>query len=58
MERKKVMDEVEELFTIYCHNCPVKQQLRLERGKTRAHKFCIKECTVGEKISRYGKFLT
>ncbi|PPA71213.1 zinc-finger domain-containing protein [Jeotgalibacillus proteolyticus] len=58
MERKKVINEVEELVNTYCRECMVKKQLRLERGKTRAHRFCIKECTVGEQIINYGKYLS
>lgn len=58
MERKKIFDEVEELFATYCQHCLVKKQLRLERGKTKAHRFCIQECTVGEKINKYGKHLS
>ncbi|MDG5470591.1 zinc-finger domain-containing protein [Jeotgalibacillus sp. ET6] len=58
MERKKVIDEVDELFVTYCKDCLVKKQLRIERGKTRAHRFCIQECTIGEKIMRYGKHLS
>ncbi|MEW9501848.1 zinc-finger domain-containing protein [Jeotgalibacillus marinus] len=58
MKRRKVIDEVQELINTYCEGCPVKKQLRIDGGKTRAHRFCIRECTVGERIRRYGKHLT
>ncbi|KIL44148.1 zinc-finger domain-containing protein [Jeotgalibacillus soli] len=57
MERRKVIDEVEELLNTYCKDCLVKKQLRADYGKTHAHSFCIQQCTVGEKIQKYGKYL-
>lgn len=50
-----IMEEIDELMDRYCDKCLVKQALSEERGKKSAHRFCIKECTIGEKIQWMGK---
>ncbi|AKP47511.1 MULTISPECIES: zinc-finger domain-containing protein [Bacillus] len=57
MDRKQLLEEVDELLQTYCRGCLVKSTLRKEYGKTRAHRFCIRECTVGEKLKEYGRRL-
>ncbi|WP_431312518.1 zinc-finger domain-containing protein [Sporosarcina jeotgali] len=49
-----VITEIDELLDMYCEGCLVKKQLTQERGKTEAHKFCIRECTVGDQLRFLG----
>ncbi len=58
MSRIELFLEVEELMNTYCKDCLVKAALRKEKGKIAAHKFCITECTVGEKLKQYGEKLS
>ncbi|MBO8177416.1 zinc-finger domain-containing protein [Aeribacillus pallidus] len=58
MKRKEVIAQVDELLTMYCDGCWLKAHFRKEFGKTFAHKFCIQQCTVGEKIKKIGRKLT
>ena len=58
MERKQLLEEVTELLDYYCSDCFVKKTFNKEKSKTYAQTFCIKECTVGEKIKQYGDLLT
>ncbi|OXS80223.1 zinc-finger domain-containing protein [Domibacillus enclensis] len=58
MNRTEVFLEVEELLNTYCKDCLVKSTLRKEKGKMAAHKFCITECTIGEKLKQYGDKLS
>jgi hypothetical protein len=58
VERKQLLEEVTELLDYYCSDCFVKKTFNKEKGKTYAQTFCIKECTVGEKIKQYGDLLT
>ncbi|WP_042355327.1 zinc-finger domain-containing protein [Bacillus rubiinfantis] len=55
--RKEVLKQLESLFTDFCEGCFIQRQLRKEGGKRLAHRFCISQCTVGEKIKEYGKKL-
>ncbi|GEL05577.1 hypothetical protein HNQ42_000299 [Rummeliibacillus stabekisii] len=52
-----VVKEIDELLENYCDGCLAKQQLRTERGKAGAHKFCIESCTVGEQLHFLGQEL-
>ncbi|RID84222.1 zinc-finger domain-containing protein [Mesobacillus zeae] len=54
MTRKEWLEEVEELMSMYCTGCFLKQHHKKEKGKRYAHKFCITNCTVGSKIREYG----
>ncbi|WP_425383181.1 zinc-finger domain-containing protein [Rossellomorea oryzaecorticis] len=54
MERRQVVDKVDELIDTYCSDCLLKAYFRKEFGKSRAHRFCIEECTVGEQLKYYG----
>ncbi|OEH92848.1 zinc-finger domain-containing protein [Bacillus solimangrovi] len=58
MQRKKIIIEVTELIDTYCTDCFLKAHHIKEHGKKQALSFCIKECTVGEKIQSYGKKLS
>ncbi|MCM2604946.1 zinc-finger domain-containing protein [Rossellomorea marisflavi] len=57
MDRKQLIDKVDELSDAYCKGCLLKAHFRKEYGKTHAHRFCIEECTVGREIRRYGERL-
>lgn len=57
MERKKYFDEVEDIFSFDCKDCFVYKHFKKEKGKRFAHKFCISECTVGEKLKSIGNKL-
>jgi hypothetical protein len=56
--QKDVIIEVSEILDHYCEKCFVNTYFKKEYGKRYAQKFCIKECTVGEKLKKYGKILS
>ncbi|MFS0863308.1 zinc-finger domain-containing protein [Fredinandcohnia sp. 179-A 10B2 NHS] len=58
MERRKLITEVGEMLDTYCQDCFVKEYFRKENGKRFAQTFCIKNCTVGQKLKEYGKRLS
>ncbi len=49
-----LIQDIDELIDRYCEGCFLKKQLREERGKSGAHKFCITGCTVGEQLKFLG----
>ncbi|MFT9596655.1 zinc-finger domain-containing protein [Mesobacillus sp.] len=57
MTRNEILAEVETLLNTYCNGCFLKKHHRQEHGKRAAHRFCINECTVGEKIKKCGQKL-
>ncbi|HWI47268.1 MAG TPA: zinc-finger domain-containing protein [Rummeliibacillus sp.] len=57
MEQVTIVKEIDELLENYCEGCLVKNQMRKERGKAGAHKFCIESCTVGEQLQFLGQEL-
>ncbi|MGJ7921846.1 zinc-finger domain-containing protein [Neobacillus sp. LXY-4] len=58
MTRKQLFSEVEQLMNRYCSGCFLYEHLKNEKGRRGAHRFCISQCTVGEKIKSYGKKLS
>jgi hypothetical protein len=58
MERKAIFNEVDEIIKNYCNGCFLYKQNRKDKGRTYAHRFCIAQCTVGEKIRTCGKRLS
>ncbi|WP_248735870.1 zinc-finger domain-containing protein [Neobacillus rhizosphaerae] len=52
-----MFSHVESLMKQYCEGCFLHQQLKKEGGRRMAHRFCISQCTVGEKLQEYGKKL-
>ncbi|WP_404403416.1 zinc-finger domain-containing protein [Jeotgalibacillus malaysiensis] len=58
MEKQTAISAVDDLMSTYCKGCPIKKQLRAEKGKLHAHKFCISECSIGLKIKEIGRLLT
>ncbi|MCM3566860.1 zinc-finger domain-containing protein [Neobacillus mesonae] len=55
--RKEVIHQVESLMAEYCDGCFVHKQLKKDGGRRYAHRFCISQCTVGEKLQEYGRKL-
>jgi len=51
------MKDIDELHDMYCADCLVIKQLRKERGKPGAHRFCIEACTIGERLQFLGEEL-
>ncbi|WP_174733939.1 zinc-finger domain-containing protein [Mesobacillus harenae] len=58
MSKKELFAEVDDLTATFCKGCFVYQHFRKEKGKRYAHRFCIRECTVGEKLKLLGKELS
>ncbi|HEO8421257.1 zinc-finger domain-containing protein [Niallia sp. FSL W8-0635] len=58
MERKKLIEAADELMKDYCKECFLYRQNKIEYGKRRAHRFCISQCTVGNKLKGYGEKLS
>ncbi|KAA0550164.1 zinc-finger domain-containing protein [Bacillus sp. BGMRC 2118] len=58
MRQRRVIHEVSELLDHYCEQCFVNTHFKKEFGKRYAQRFCIKECTVGERLKEYGKILS
>lgn len=57
MNKVSVMKEIDEITDTYCTECPIIRDLRKQRGKPGAHKFCIELCTVGEQLQFLGQEL-
>lgn len=57
MNKSTVIKDIDELNDIYCKDCPVKSELRKNRGKSGAHRFCIEQCSVGEQLQFLGNEL-
>ncbi|WP_318617433.1 zinc-finger domain-containing protein [Sporosarcina sp. YIM B06819] len=55
MNKTMIMSEIDEILTTYCEGCFLKTQLSKEKGKTGAHRFCIKTCTIGEQLQFLGQ---
>ncbi|PWA13270.1 zinc-finger domain-containing protein [Pueribacillus theae] len=54
MQRKQVICKVNDILDTYCTDCFLKQFLRQTYGKNHAQRFCIRECSVGEELQKYG----
>ncbi|AOV07961.1 zinc-finger domain-containing protein [Sporosarcina ureilytica] len=55
MKRLNVMSEIDTIMDTYCMDCFLKKTLAKDKGKTAAHRFCIKECTIGEQLRFLGE---
>ena len=55
MNKIDVMKDIDELTDTYCVDCLVIRDLRKQRGKQGAHRFCIENCTVGEQLQFLGQ---
>jgi hypothetical protein len=54
MDKLTVMNEINEVLDTYCEGCFVKRQQVKDIGKTAAHQFCIRTCTIGEQLQFLG----
>ncbi|MCP1144349.1 zinc-finger domain-containing protein [Lysinibacillus endophyticus] len=57
MNKSTVIKDIDELTDTYCNDCPIKKDLRNKIGKSNAHRFCIEQCSVGEKLQFLGQEL-
>lgn len=57
MDKISVMQDIDELTDTYCEGCLVRQELRKQRGKSGAHRFCIEHCSVGQQLQFLGQEL-
>lgn len=57
MNRGDIFREMDELMNLYCEDCFLHKHFRKEYSKTYAHRFCIKQCSVGQKIKTIGAAL-
>ncbi|MDR6122656.1 hypothetical protein QFZ87_002253 [Bacillus sp. SLBN-46] len=55
--RKELLNHLENVMVHYCDGCFLHQHVKKEGGRRAAHRFCITQCTVGEKLQEYGKKL-
>ncbi len=56
--RTDVFETLQSTMSHYCDGCFLYKYLRKSEGKRVAHRFCISQCTVGEKLKEYGKLLS
>lgn len=54
MDRKKVIHKVNHILDTFCQDCFLKEFLRDTYGKNHSQRFCIQDCSVGEKLQAYG----
>ncbi|WP_339250067.1 zinc-finger domain-containing protein [Sporosarcina sp. FSL W8-0480] len=54
MDKLTIMNEINEVLDTYCEGCFVKRQQVKDIGKTSAHQFCIRTCTIGEQLQFLG----
>ena len=57
LNKSTVIREIDEMLETYCDGCFLKRELKSNGGKTKAHRFCISLCTVGEHLQFLGKEL-
>ncbi|MEH7300646.1 zinc-finger domain-containing protein [Neobacillus drentensis] len=55
--RKELLNHLENVMAQFCDGCFLHQHVKIEGGRRAAHRFCITQCTVGEKLQEYGKKL-
>ncbi|WP_075982060.1 zinc-finger domain-containing protein [Bacillus massilinigeriensis] len=58
MDRKKLLEEMDHIMTYFCESCFIHKYHRVENGRRYAHRFCITQCTIGEKLKCYGQRLS
>lgn len=58
MTKKELFENVQLIMEQYCMGCFLHQHIKKESGKRAAHRFCIADCTVGEKLRGIGKRLS
>lgn len=58
LNRAELLEDLQCTMTQYCEGCFLYRFLKKSEGKRAAHRFCISQCTVGEKLQGYGKRLS
>ena len=58
MDKQKVIMEVSHILDTYCQDCFLRRHLRETFGKNHAQRFCINDCSVGDRLQQCGKYLT
>lgn len=58
LNRIEMFENLQGVMTQFCEGCFLHKYLRGAEGKRSAHRFCITQCTVGEKLQEYGKKLS
>lgn len=56
--RAELFETVQSLMAYYCDGCFLYKYVKEAEGKRAAHRFCITQCTVGEKLKECGKKLS
>jgi len=57
LNKLTVINEIDDLLETYCDGCFIKRELKINGGKTLAHRFCINSCTVGDQLQFLGQEL-
>ncbi|HYK72875.1 MAG TPA: zinc-finger domain-containing protein, partial [Pseudoneobacillus sp.] len=55
--KQDILAKLDQIQMHYCQDCFLHKQFKLEKGRRYAHRFCITQCTVGEKIKDFGEKL-
>lgn len=58
MNKKQVIREVHNTIQVYCEDCFLYKFHRETHSRNFAQNFCIRECSVGEKLQAYGDKLS
>jgi hypothetical protein len=58
VSKHEIIVNAESLMDQYCFGCFLNKYLKQEGGRRFAHRFCITQCTVGEKLKEFGKKLS
>ncbi|MHC0035728.1 zinc-finger domain-containing protein [Pseudoneobacillus sp. C159] len=57
LNKQQILASLDKVQKQYCKGCFLHKQLKIEKGRRYAHRFCITQCTVGEEIKKYGQQL-
>jgi hypothetical protein len=57
LKRHDLVEKIDLLTVTYCEGCFLYKHLKQESGRRQAHRFCISQCTVGQKIQECGNNL-
>ncbi|SCL88920.1 Uncharacterized protein BC88300_01532 [Bacillus cytotoxicus] len=58
VNKKRLIIEVNDLLETYCQDCFLQEHNRQTHSKYYAHSFCIRQCTVGQQLKKYGNQLS
>jgi len=54
MYKSIIINEIDQVISIYCDGCVLKKQLTNIIGKTASHQICISNCPIGEQLQFLG----